>query len=234
MDVRSETIEVQTPGGRMPAHLVRPAGVERAPAVIVIQEAFGLNAHIKDVARRLAVEGYVTLAPDLYHRGGAGRTAGYDQLPKAIEMMMALKDDDVVADVAAAVAELQRRPEVRADRIGITGFCMGGRVSYLVACALPDEIKAAVPYYGGGIPVERTPTLQAPVLAFFGENDPYIPLDHVEKLRAEARRTGKNVEIVVYPKAPHGFFCEERDSYRADAAADAWKRTLAFLKTHLG
>jgi carboxymethylenebutenolidase len=149
-------------------------------------------------------------------------------------MMMALKDDDVVADVAAAVAELQRRPEVRADRIGITGFCMGGRVSYLVACALPDEIKAAVPYYGGGIPVERTPTLQAPVLAFFGENDPYIPLDHVEKLRAEARRTGKNVEIVVYPKAPHGFFCEERDSYRADAAADAWKRTLAFLKTHLG
>jgi carboxymethylenebutenolidase len=110
---------------------------------------------------------------------------------------------------------------------------MGGRVSYLAACALPDRIAAAVPFYGGGIPIDRTPTLRAPVLAFFGDADPFIPLDQVEKLRAEAARLGKKVEIVVYPGAPHGFFCNERDSYRPDAARDAWERTKAFFARHL-
>lgn len=229
MSAQGEMIDVQG----MPAYLARPAGAGPWPAVLVIQEAFGLNAHVKDVARRVADEGYVTLAPDLFYRGGKGRTAGYDELPKALELMGALKDDEIVADVGSAIAYLERQPNVRAHRIGITGFCMGGRVSYLAACALPDKITAAVPYYGGGIPVERTTTLRAPVLAFFGEDDPFIPLDAVERLRAEAKRLGKRVEIVVYPKAPHGFFCNERDSYRPEAAADAWQRTKAFLKSHL-
>jgi carboxymethylenebutenolidase len=184
-------------------------------------------------ARRIAAEGYVALAPDLFHRGGKGRTAGYDQLPKALELMGALKDDEIVADVASAVAHLEADAAVRKGRIGITGFCMGGRVSYLAACALPEKITVAVPYYGGGIPVERTATLRAPVLAFFGADDPFIPLDQVERLRTEAKRLGKTVEIVVYPGAPHGFFCNERDSYRAEAAADAWTRTKAFFRTHL-
>jgi len=232
--MRSEMIEVGTPGGRMPAQLARPEAAGAYPAVIVVQEAFGLNAHIKAVAGRLAAEGYVTLAPDLFFRGGPGRTAGYGELPKALEMMAALKDDEIVADLAAAIAFLERDPSVRADRIGITGFCMGGRVSYLAACALPDKIKAAVPFYGGGIPVERTSGLAAPVLALFGEDDPYIPVTQVAHLRAEASRLGKRVEVIVYPKAPHGFFCEERESYRADAAADAWRRTLAFFAQHLG
>jgi carboxymethylenebutenolidase len=234
MQIRSEMIEIATPGGRMPAQLARPEGKARAAAVIVVQEAFGLNAHVKDVAQRIASEGYVTLAPDLFYRGGAGRTAGYDELPKALQLMGALKDDEIVADVAASVAHLERQPFVDAARLGITGFCMGGRVSYLAACALPDKFKAAVPFYGGGIPIERTATLKAPVLAFFGDEDPFIPLEQVEKLRAEAARLGKQVEAVVYPKAPHGFFCNERESYRAEAAADAWKRTLAFFARHLG
>jgi len=229
MSVQGEMIDV----GGMPAYLARPAGSGPWPAVLVVQEAFGLNAHIKDVARRVADEGYVALAPDLFYRGGAGRTAGYDELPKALELMGALKDAEIVADVASAVAYLEQQPTVRAGRIGITGFCMGGRVSYLAACALPSKIAAAVPFYGGGIPIDRTMTLQAPVLAFFGEDDPFIPLDQVEKLRAEAARLGKRVEIHVYPQAPHGFFCNERDSYRAEAAHDAWGRTTAFLKTHL-
>jgi len=221
MQIRSEMIEITAPGGRMPAQLAWPEGKERAAAVIVVQEAFGLNAHIEDVAQRIASEGYVTLAPDLYYRGGAGRTAGYGELPKALQLMGALKDDEIVADVAAAVAHLERQPFVDAARLGITGFCMGGRVSYLAACALPGKFKGAVPFYGGGIPIERTATLNAPVLAFFGGEDPFIPLEQVEKLRAEAARLGKQVEVVVYPKAPHGFFCNERESYRADAAADA-------------
>ena len=147
--------------------------------------------------------------------------------------MGALNDDEIVADVAKAIDHLEKQPGVRKGRIGITGFCMGGRVSFLAAAALPDRIAAAAPFYGGGIPVDRTATLKAPVLAFFGDQDPFIPLDHVEKLKAEAKRLGKAVEVVVYPGAPHGFFCNERDSYRAEAAADAWQRTKAFFKKHL-
>ncbi|HWP67637.1 MAG TPA: dienelactone hydrolase family protein [Candidatus Limnocylindria bacterium] len=233
MDVTSEMISIATPAGSMPALRACPAGAQRLPGVIVVQEAFGLNDHIKGVARRLAAEGYVTLAPDLFYRGGAGRTASYAELPKALEMMNALKDPEIIEDVAAAVARLESDPAVRADRIGITGFCMGGRVAYLAACALPDKIKAAVPFYGGGIPVERTDGLACPVLALFGEDDPYIPMTQVAHLRAEAARLGKRVDVVVYPKAPHGFFCDERDSYRPAAAADAWKRTLAFFAQHL-
>ena len=233
MDVESAMIDVPTPGGAMPAQLARPGGDAALPAVIVIQEAFGLNGHIKDVARRIAAEGYVTLAPDLFHRGGPGRVAGYDQLPEALRLMGELTDAGIVEDVGAAVAYLERQPFVRANRIGITGFCMGGRVSYLAAGALPDKIKAAVPFYGGGIPIDRTATLRAPVLAFFGEDDAFIPLDQVRALEDEATRRGKSLETVVYPNAPHGFFCDERDSYRPDAARDAWGRLKAFFATHL-
>ena len=229
MSVQGEMIDV----GGMPAYVARPAGNGPWPAVLVIQEAFGLNEHIKDVTRRVAGEGYVALAPDLFYRGGKGRTAGYDQLPKALELMGSLKDDEIVADVASAIAHLEKDATVRRGRIGITGFCMGGRVSYLAACALPDKITAAVPFYGGGIPIDRTATLRAPVLAFFGDADPFIPLDQVEKLRTEAARLGKSIEVVVYPGAPHGFFCNERDSYRPDAARDAWERTKSFFKKHL-
>jgi carboxymethylenebutenolidase len=229
MSAAGEMIDV----AGMPAYLATPPGNGPWPAVLVIQEAFGLNEHIKDVARRVAAEGYVALAPDLFYRGGKGRTAGYDQLPKALELMGGLTDDGIVADVGSAIAHLETHPKVRKGRIGITGFCMGGRVSFLAACALPEKITAAVPYYGGGMPIDRTATLRAPVLAFFGDEDPFIPLDQVEKLRSEATRLGKKVEIVVYPKAPHGFFCNERDSYRPEAAADAWTRTKAFFARHL-
>lgn len=217
----------------MPAQLARPDASGPLPAVIVVQEAFGLNDHIKDVAGRIAAEGYVTLAPDLFHRAGPGRTAGYDDLPKALALMGELRDDAIVEDVGAAADFLAAQSGVRGDRIGITGFCMGGRVSYLAACALPGKITAAVPFYGGGIPIDRTATLQAPVLAFFGEDDPFIPLDQVRALEAEAKRLGRQVEVHVYPKAPHGFFCEQRDSYREDAAKDSWKRLTAFLAAHL-
>jgi dienelactone hydrolase len=234
MEVQTETIEVPATGGTMPAFLARPKGAGRAPAVLVIQEAFGLNAHIKDVARRVAAEGYVAVAPDLYWRGGKGRSVGYDQLPEAIALMQSLKDADVVADLRSAIAVLEKDPAVRADRIGITGFCMGGRVSFLAACELPDEIKASVPYYGGGIPADRTEKLRCPVLAFFGEKDAFIPLESVEQLKAEARKHAKQVEVVVYPGAGHGFFCNERASYQKAAAEDSWGRLKKFFAAHLG
>lgn len=233
MDVQSQMVEVPTAAGAMPCWVVRPAAESRAPAVLVIQEAFGLNAHIKDVARRVAAEGYVALAPDLYWRGGKGRAVGYDQLGEAIALMQSLHDADVVADVGGAIAWLERQPFVRADRIGITGFCMGGRVSYLVACELPDKIAACVPFYGGGIPVDKTERLRSPVLAFFGAEDGFIPLAAVDELKAALGRHGKQAEVVVYPGAGHGFFCDERGSYHADAARDAWTRTKTFLAAHL-
>ena len=140
----------------------------------------------------------------------------------------------VVTDVGTAISYLEKQASVRADRIGITGFCMGGRVSYLAACELPDKIRAAVPFYGGGIPIEKTPKLKAPVLAFFGEKDDFIPLAFVEQLRNEAAKQKKQVEIVVYPGAGHGFFCNERSSYDPAAAADSWERLKKFFATHLG
>jgi carboxymethylenebutenolidase len=230
MSVQGEMIEI----GGMPAYVAKPGGGTFPwPVVLVIQEAFGLNEHIKDVARRVAGEGYLAVAPDLFHRSGKGRTAGYDELPKALELMGALADDGIVADVSSAIAWAEKQPNVKAGRIGITGFCMGGRVSYLAACALADKITASAPFYGGGIPVDRTATLKAPVLAFFGDQDPFIPMDQVEKLRAEAKKLGKQVEIVVYPGAPHGFFCNERDSYRPEAAKDAWEKVKSFFKKYL-
>ncbi len=233
MNVQTQRIEVPVAGGAMPAYLARPGDDAPRPAVLVIQEAFGLNAHIEDVVRRVAGEGYVALAPDLFWRGGRGRTAGYDELPKALQLMGELKDPEIVSDVRGAIAWLDGQPYVRKDRIGITGFCMGGRVSFLAAAEVSDRITAAVPFYGGGIPVHLTGKLRAPVLAFFGDEDPFIPLDQVEALRQEAAATGRSVEIVVYPKAPHGFFCNERDSYRPEAAKDAWERLKAFFARHL-
>ena len=230
MSVKSEMVEV--PGG-MPAFVARPEGGPRA-AVLVIQEAFGLNGHIKDVTQRIAGEGYVALAPDLYWRGGKGRTVAYEDLGEAIRIMQTLKDGEIVTDVGNAIAYLEKQPSVRAERIGVTGFCMGGRVSYLVACELADKIKAAVPFYGGGIPIEKTAKLKAPVLAFFGEKDSFIPLEFVEQLRGEVAKHKKQVDIVVYPGAGHGFFCNERSSYDAKSAADAWQRLKTFFATHLG
>src|SRR5262245_45665700 len=218
MDVETTMIEVPVPGGTMPAFLARPKDGARAPGVLVIQEAFGLNGHIRDVTRRIAAEGYVALAPDLYWRGGKGRTVAYEDLGEAIRIMQTLKDAEIVTDVGSAIAYLEKQAFVRADRIGITGFCMGGRVSYLVACELPDKIRAAAPFYGGGIPIDGTAKLKAPVLAFFGEKDAFIPLAFVEQLRGEAAKQKKQVEIAVYPGADHGFFCNERASYNPAAA----------------
>lgn len=230
MSVTGQMVELAS---GQPAYLCRPDGAGSRPAVLVIQEAFGLNGNVKQIAERIAAEGYVTLAPDVYWRGGKARTAGYDDLPKALGMMGELNDDEVVADVDAAIAYLRGQSGVRGDRIGITGFCMGGRVSYLSACELAGKIAAAAPFYGGGIPIHLTSKLQGPVLAFFGGDDPFIPQDSVDALKAEVAKQHKQVEVIVYPGAPHGFFCNERDSYRADAAADSWEKLKAFFGKHL-
>ncbi len=244
MEITSAMVHVPTADGPMSAQLARPQGAAAHAAVVVVQEAFGLNPHIKDVGARLAREGYVTLAPDLYHRE-SNAVVGYDNLPEAIRLMMQLRDEQVVQDMDAAISYLQQQSFVRADRIGVTGFCMGGRITFLTACR-NHAVKAAVPFYGGGIgsvmqPGEHTPKapleyaadLRAPMLLFFGENDSFIPLDEVERIKRRLAELKKDAETVVYPGAPHGFFCNERDSYRPDAATDAWTRLLKFFAQHL-
>ncbi len=232
MDVESKTVNLKTPDGVMPVYASRPKGASgKLPGVIVIQEAFGLNDNIRSVADRIAAEGYHAAAPNLYHREG-GKAVGYDELADAIGLMQRLKDDQILADLRALVASLKGDAGVRADRIGITGFCMGGRVSYLAASELP-EIRASVPFYGGGIPVDRTPNLGAPILLHFGENDPYIPLANVEEIRSALEREKKSFEIHVYAGSGHGFFCSERADYNPEAAKLAWERTKAFFAKHL-
>lgn len=220
--------------------VVRPKRTP-APAVIVIHEAFGLNDHIKNICRRFADEGFVAAAPDLYRRLPV-RTAPYDQLPRALELRNTLHDDDVVADVEAAIEAAGSKP------VAIVGFCMGGRYAYLSAGRI-SKIRAVVSFYGGGIvpgknypitdkrpvpPIEYTKNIRGPMLLMFGAEDPLIPPEDVENLREALEKTGrKDWQIKVYAGAGHGFMCDERDSYRPDAAADAWARTIDFLKKQL-
>ncbi|MGH7785809.1 MAG: dienelactone hydrolase family protein [Candidatus Binatia bacterium] len=233
METTTSTVKIKAADGDMGAFLARPSGAGKHPAVIVIMEAFGLNDHIKEVAKRLAAEGYVALAPDVYYRQ-PNAVVGYDQLPEAIRLMTSLQDDKIVADMAATMSYLQSQEFVRGDRIGITGFCMGGRISFLTACKNAD-IKASAPFYGGGIGglLDHAPKITCPMLLFFGDQDPFIPNDEVANIQATLAKLHKQAEVKVYPGAPHGFFCNERDSYRPDAATDAWERLKTFFAKHL-
>ena len=239
MELRTETVGLQTPDGKMPAYLCRPAGEGPHPAVIVVMEAFGLNGHIKDVAARIAGEGYVAMAPDLYHRFGSP-IIPYADIPKAIDTLKKLEDAKVMAEIGVVIAHLKGLKEVRADRIGITGFCMGGRVTFLSASQHAADIKAAVAFYGGGIaaeapnaPINFADKIRCPVLCFFGETDQMIPLDQVKKVEDTLKRLGKTYEVKVYKGAGHGFFCNERASYHAESAKDAWEQVRSWFQKHL-
>ena len=239
MEITTTTIRLRTRDGEMKCHQAQPRGQRKFPAVIVIMEAFGLNDHIKDVTERIAAEGYVAIAPDLYYRESPN-VVGYDQLQAAIGLMQKLDTEKVIADLGHVITHLKTQNFVNGDRIGITGFCMGGTIAFLAACKFPTEIKAAVPFYGGGIagdsptaPLNTAGELLAPVLCFFGEKDPYIPLTQVHKIEDTLRSLGKSFEVKVYPGADHGFFCDDRASYHPEAAQDAWAKTLAWFAKHL-
>jgi carboxymethylenebutenolidase len=243
MNVETRSTEINTPDGAMAAFVARPKGAsDKLPAMIVVQEAFGLNKNIEAIAERIAGEGYHVVAPNFYYREG-GKAVGYDKLQDAIGLMIRWTDEQIVTDVRAAVQALAKDGGVRGDRIGITGFCMGGRVSYLAACEIP-ELRAAVERHGGGIagnqfapgatpPVSRTSKMKAAIQLHFGENDGFIPLAAVEEIRDTLAREKKTAEVHVYKGAGHGFFCNERADYDAEAAALAWERMRTFLAKHL-
>lgn len=236
MDIRTSHEQVTTPDGAMPVYIAEPTAAGRRPAVIVIMEAFGLNAHIEDVTRRVAAEGYVALAPDIYWRSLPDNKVGYDELPKAIGLMQKVNDAKVVQDAACALDALAKRPNVNAAKIGVTGFCMGGRLAFLLAAELPDRIAAAAPFYGGGIAalLPKAERIRAPLYLFFGEKDAFIPLDQVKAIDAKLKELGKPYTLKTYTGAVHGFCCNERPEYNPTAAADAWQELFGFFRKHLG
>lgn len=238
MDINTSTIQLNTPDGKMDTFVAQPKDGGARPAVIVLMEAFGVNSHIKDVTERVAREGYVAAAPDLYHREPE-RVVPYKEMQTAIGIMKRLEDPKVMDDVGAAVSHLKSQSYVKAGAIGITGFCMGGRFTYLAAAHHNKDIKAAVSFYGGGIPMgkpsplDRTGEINCPIQLFFGAKDQLIPQDHVNQIVKALTDAKKNFTHKVYPEAGHGFFCNERESYHADSAKDAWEKFKSFFAQHL-
>ena len=230
-DLQQEMIEYASDGISIRAYLAAPTGAKKLPGIIIVQEWWGLNEHIKDIARRYAHEGFVVAAPDLYSRLGHPVTTNAQE---AAGLMQALQQPDGLKDVAATCSYLKSRPEVDPTRIGITGFCMGGSYALMFAC-VSTEVKAAVPFYGQ-IPDPDTPiqNLSCPVLFIQGEADTWITTAEVQRLVAALKKYRKSGEVKTYPGAPHAFFNDTRkDVYRPVEAKDAWTRAVAFFKQHL-
>jgi carboxymethylenebutenolidase len=236
--MQTRTPELETADGPMPVYEARPDGDDTG-AVIVIQEAFGVNEHIEDVARRFAEAGYHAVAPHLFHRAGGG-TAPYGDFSKVMPLYEHLDDAGILVDLDATLDHLHEAGW-RDEQIGIVGFCFGGRVAFLAA--LRRTLGAAVGFYGGGIVTQRFPQfpalvgeaakLQTPWLGLFGDEDGSIPVEDVEQLRVALQDAPVDTEIVRYDDAGHGFHCDVRDAYHEAAAKDAWARTLEWLDRHL-
>jgi carboxymethylenebutenolidase len=212
-------------GHRLGAWLATPAGPARG-AMIVVQEIFGLNSHIRAVADDYAAEGYLTIAPALFDRIEPGIELGYAaaDIERGRSLKAASPDDKALLDLGAALAHVKH-----AGRVGIVGYCWGGLLTWLAAGQL-EGLAAAVPYYGGGMADRATVAPRCPVLGHFGEQDTHIPVEGIQALqRAHARRT-----TVHFYAAGHGFNCDQRGSYDAASARLARDRTLAFLRQHLG
>lgn len=230
----------------MGAHLCVPEEGRPAPGLLLLMDAFGLGDWLRDAAHRLASEGYGVVAPDLYYRDGIGALA-YDDTERVVEFIrrtVALgdgpheraKDERALADVAAALAALREQPGVDPDRVGVVGFSLGGRLAFQLACRAGAGLGAAVCMYGGGIAslLDQARALRVATLLLFGGADFSIPEAQVRRIADALSGLEGPTEVHVYPGAPHGFFSPPHPGYHADAAADGWRRTLAWLHRHLG
>ena len=226
MNITADIISFNSNGGTTPAYLARPDDEGSHPAVIVIQEWWGLVPHIKEMAERFAAEGYIALAPDLYHGQAAAEP------DEARKLAMALDRDRAVAEITAAARYLAALPATSPKRVGVVGWCMGGGLS-LSAAAENGVIGAAVCFYGRPLDESDTARLQAPVLGLFASEDHGIPVADVRAFEGELERHGVPHQIHVYEGAHHAFFNDTRPVYDPQAAADAWRRTLAWFDRHL-
>jgi carboxymethylenebutenolidase len=233
----TSTLELSTDDGPMDLHFARPDGPPRG-GVVVVQEAFGLSPHIASIADRLAAEGYLAAAPHLFHRTG-DPVIPYGDFELVMPHMRALTADDLDRDVDAAL-DFLRGDGLEDAEIAIVGFCMGGTVALATAARVP--LGAAATFYGSGILegrfgypalVELAPTLETPWIGFYGDADQGIPVEQADALREAAGRAPAETEVHRYPGAGHGFNCDDRDAFHAEAAADAWRRMLDWFAGHL-
>lgn len=245
MEIVTSRVHIPSATGKtMGGFLARPADDVARPAVLVFMEIFGINGHIRDVTERLAREGYVALAPDYFHRTGPGVEYGYDDvgLASGIKLLGGLRAEEMVSDARDAMAFLRARDDVRGDRIGCVGFCIGGHMSWLVACE--TDVRAAVSFYGGGIAASHGPGgapssltraagIRGKLLCLFGGKDRMIPLSQIDAIRAQLATHRVRHEVVVYPDADHGFFCDQRATFHPDSTRDAWARTKALFASEL-
>jgi carboxymethylenebutenolidase len=250
--VSAETITTDTSGleagetkikaqdGEMPAYYAMPAAGKSLPVVLVVQEIFGVHEHIKDLCRRLAKLGYLAIAPELYARqGDVSEMKDFKEI--FAKVVSKVPDAQVMSDLDAAAAWAKESGKGDTSKLGITGFCWGGRIVWLYVAHNP-QVKAGVAWYGRLVgptdelhpknPIDLVASLHAPVLGLYGEADQGIPVASVEQMRKALKDAGKTGEIVLYPDTPHAFLADYRPSYRKEPAEDGWKRMLEWFKKY--
>ncbi|KJC38018.1 carboxymethylenebutenolidase [Bradyrhizobium sp. LTSP885] len=249
--VRADVIKTDTSGltagdtkikvadGEMPGYFAKPAGVTNPPVVLVAMEIFGLHEYIKDVTRRLAKLGALAVAPDYYFRKGTDLTKIAD-IPQLLPIVNAKPDAELLSDLDSTVAWAKSQGG-DTSRLGIIGFCRGGRTVWEYAAHSP-ALKAGVAFYGPPVdppnplwpksPMQLAPEMKAPVLGLYGEADTGIPVASVEAFKEALAANKKTAEFKIYPGAPHGFHADYRASYRKEAAEDGWNKMQAWLKTY--
>jgi carboxymethylenebutenolidase len=233
MDIQTEWVNLNVSDGTtMRTYVAAPASAPRA-AIIVFQEIFGINSHIRDIAERFARQGYLAVAPELFHRTGPKFECGYTEpeIQQGIGHMMKATPQGLEADIQAAFSYAKES----GLPVAATGFCMGGRTAFLAASLVP--LACGISFYGGGIApgpfgpglLDRIPHLRAPVLFLWGGKDTHIPAEAEDQIIAAMRASGKAFVTVEFSEAEHGFFCDQRPSYHPASAAVAWPMALAYL-----
>ncbi len=232
-------VKIPVKDGEIPAYRAMPATGKNFPIVLVIQEIFGVHEHIQDVCRRFAKLGYVAIAPELFVRqGDVSKLSSVDEIRQVVAKV---PDAQVLSDLDATTEWAVKSAQGNAGKLGITGFCWGGRITWLYSAHNP-KVKAGVAWYGRLVgdateltpkhPVDIASTLKVPILGLYGGKDTGIPLDTVEQMRSRLASSSSKSEIIVYPDAPHAFFADYRPSYREKEAKDGWQRLQAWFKRH--
>ncbi len=240
IEISSTYVKVPLRDLEIDAYLATPSTEGKFAAVI--QEIFGVNSHIRDVTERIAKLGYVAIAPAMFHRFAPGFDVGYspEDIQLGVQYMQQTKAGEILNDIEATIAYLKTLPNVKADTIGTIGFCFGGHVVYMAA-TLPD-IKATASFYGGGIAtssfggdsptINRTSEIKGTIYTFFGTRDSSIPQEQNQQIEAELKKHSIDHHVFRYD-AEHGFFCDQRGNYNAQAASDAWEHVIELFKSKL-
>ncbi len=243
VEISSKWVQVQNDDLAIDAYLAMPEGSETYPGVIVIQEIFGVNEHIRDITRRLASEGYVAIAPAIYQRQAPGFEVGYSEedVKQGREYKVQTQAEELIGDIQACINYLYSLPIVKQSGVGTIGFCFGGHVVYLAATL--DRVAATASFYGAQIAtwcpgsdqptISRTKDITGTIYTFFGTEDPLIPNQQTEQIEESLKQHNIDHQVFRYEGATHGFMCNRRDSYSPDVAKDAWKKVLDLFSQKL-